>query len=348
MEAAPTPFADAGGAPALRAALLGWYARGHRAMPWRETRDPYRIWLAESMLQQTTVTAVIPYYQRFLARFPDLATLAAADIADVLGLWQGLGYYRRAHLLLACARTVRETYGGQFPNDEDTLLTLPGFGPYTAAVVAACAFDRPTNVVDGNVERVVARLFRHAEPLPRAKSTLRTLAARLIEGMTAAEARAYANAIMELGSQICVPKAPTCLVCPVSDFCAAQAVGDMTTYPRKSAKKVKPTKRGVAWVVRDARGRIWLRQRPAQGLLGGLWETPHSGWENAYTPPALVAAEDCGVVVHVFTHFRLELDVRAVVATNEDVDWGDGAWFARDKLPPLATLMRKVVAAAGV
>ena len=337
-----TAFFGAGGSHAFRAALLAWYARGHRAMPWRDTADPYRIWLAETMLQQTTVAAVVPYYARFLARFPTLAALAAADIQDVLALWQGLGYYRRAHLLHACARTVMTEHGGHFPATEDSLRALPGFGPYTAAVVAACAFGQPANVVDGNVERVVARVFRHLNPLPRAKPVLRAHAATLVDGLAAgAEATAYANAIMELGSQVCVPKAPLCMVCPVAAFCAAHAHGDAADYPRKDRKKETPTKRGIAWVLRGPANTLLLRQRPARGLLGGLWEVPHHGWEPArWAPPADTPAQDAGTVTHVFSHFRLELEVRVA---ELEAPAEAGQWFGVDHLPPLSTLMRKVV-----
>lgn len=320
-------------------ALLAWYVKNARELPWRDYAKPdaYRIWLAEIMLQQTTVAAVVPYYLRFLGAFPTVRALAEAPVEEVLRLWQGLGYYRRAHLLHACAKAVVER-GGTFPETEEGLLQLPGIGAYTAAAVTALAFNKPASVLDGNVERVVSRVYRVDAPLPAAKPTLRTLAAGLAEGH---EPRVYANAIMELGATVCTPKAPKCLVCPVRTFCTSAEMEDVESYPRKAPKKALPQKRAVAFAVLDKAGTLWLRQRPEKGLLGGLWEIPHVGWEKTPLPFAEpVGAQVAGVVKHTFTHFHLEMEVRVVrVAGAHPV----GVGFTVEALPPLSTLMRKVV-----
>lgn len=329
---------------AMRAALLAWYAGAARAMPWRETVEPYKIWLSETMLQQTTVAAVVPYYLRFLARFPTVESLAAAPVEDVLHLWQGLGYYRRAHLLHAGAKAVVETHGGIFPDTEAGLLALPGVGPYTAAAVAALAFDRPASVLDGNVERVVSRVCAVEEALPSSKPSLRAQAARLADP---AHPRLYANAIMELGAVICRPKAPLCGGCPWAEFCTARAAGNPERYPVRAAKKATPVRRGVAVLWRREDGALWLRKRADAKLLHGLYEPPNWGWEaravstadegfGKGTKPASV-----GRVRHTFTHFTLELEVWEVPAVG---DWvGDGAFYAPEALPPLPTLFGKVL-----
>ena len=329
----------------FRQKLLAWYARGHRAMPWRdESASPYHIWLSEIMLQQTTVTAVIPYYHRFLQRFPSVQSLAEAPIEDVLHLWQGLGYYRRAHLLHTCAKAIVEHHNGVFPGTETELLTLPGLGPYTAAAIAAQAFDQPANVVDGNVERVISRLYRVQQELPAARPTLRAHAAALT---SAEHPRLYANAIMELGSQVCTPKNPDCLLCPVSSHCEAYAHGDQTTYPRKTAKKAVPHLQATAWLLTDAQGHIYLQQRPATaGLLAGLWELPHSGWEPNSTlqtaPLAFETSFEAGAYTHTFSHFKLTLnlmhaEVASIPAAHR---------FSTENLPPLSTLMAKALKTA--
>lgn len=325
----------------FQTALLAWYARGHRAMPWRDsTATPYHIWLAEVMLQQTTVTAVIPYYQRFLARFPTLQSLAQAPINDVLHHWQGLGYYRRAHLLHKCAQTLVAEHHGQFPATEAELLRLPGLGPYTAAVLAATAFNTPANVVDGNVERVLSRLYRVEQPLPAARNTLRTLAGHLA---SPTEPRLYANAIMELGSQVCTPTSPQCLICPVAQWCAAKHHGNPTTYPRKALKKQIPHHTATAWLITAPSGHLYLQQRPATGLLASLYELPHSGWEPKSTPqPApleLTTQTDCGTVTHTFSHFKLTLQLQHAEVTHIPT----ANRFHPDNLPPLSTLMRKAL-----
>ena len=324
--------------------LLEWYTHSHRAMPWRdESASPYHIWLAEIMLQQTTVTAVIPYYQRFLQRFPTVQSLASAPIDDILHLWQGLGYYRRAHLLHKCAQTIVTDYHGQFPASEFELLGLPGLGPYTAAVIAATAFNQPANVVDGNVERVISRIYRISQPLPAAKPTIRSHAAKLA---SAEQPRLYANAIMELGSQLCPPQNPQCLICPVAQDCLANQHGDQTAYPVKTPKKATPHHHATAWLITDPAGNLYLQQRPATGLLASLWELPHSGWEPKSTeqqPPfPLTNPSPAGTHTHTFTHFKLTLTL--LHATTAKIPAANA--FTQANLPPLSTLMRKAMEVA--
>ncbi len=324
-------------------ALLGWYAHSHRTLPWRGTTNPYAIWVAEIMLQQTTVVAVIPYYSRFLERFPTLADLAAAKLEDVLHLWQGLGYYRRARLLHRCAQQVVAQHGGNFPNTEAGLRQLPGIGAYTAAVVAACAYNQPSVVIDGNVLRVVARLCALTQPLTPTHATLRAAAVTLCAG---APPTAYANAIMELGATVCTPTNPRCTECPAQAHCAAWQAGTPTAYPVKLPKAVLPHKHGVAYVLHNPQGQLWLQQRPANGLLGGLWEVPHTGWEPTTTPPhwADISAPEAGIIHHTFTHFKLTLEVRTAQVDRIPADHA----FHAGALPPLSTLMRKVLRAGGV
>lgn len=328
---------------AFQQALLAWYAQAARPLPWRQYSPPdaYRIWLAEIMLQQTTVAAVIPYYHRFLEAFPTVQALANADITDVLHLWQGLGYYRRAHLLHACAKAVVTDHNGNFPTSESALRTLPGLGPYTAAAVAALAFNQPASVVDGNVERVISRLFRITTPLPKAKAILAQHAASLA---SPTQPRAYANAIMELGATVCPPTSPKCDVCPVAKFCAAKANGDAATFPRKAPKKTIPHLTATAYVITDAQGRIHLHQRPAQGMMAGLWEVPTicptqpnpADWPSTCKPPH--GATHHHTVTHTFSHFKLTVDVfhaRGKAAKTQP--------FEAHTLPPLSSLMRKIL-----
>jgi A/G-specific adenine glycosylase len=340
--------------PALRRALLRWYESEGRDLPWRvrpEDRargaspDPYAVWLSEIMLQQTTVAHAAPYWRRFLARWPTVSDLAAADRDEVMAAWAGLGYYARARNLIACARTVAAA-GGAFPDDEAALRALPGVGPYTAAAIRAIAFDAPANVVDGNVERVVARLHAVETPLPRAKPELRDLAGELADPRRPGD---YAQALMDLGATVCTPRDPACDPCPWSRWCAARASGSPAGYPRREARKARPTRRGVAYLVlRD--GAVWLRRRPARGLLGGMLEVPSSPWEVETADPSAHAPFPgdwavCGEVHHVFTHFALRLEVRRADAPP---GWTPeaGRFFAREDVGRvgLPSLMRKVVA----
>ncbi|MCP8939260.1 A/G-specific adenine glycosylase [Alsobacter sp. SYSU M60028] len=335
--------------------LLDWYDRNRRVLPWRaapgETPDPYRVWLSEIMLQQTTVRAVKPYFERFLGLFPTVHALAEAESEAVMRAWAGLGYYFRARNLHACAKAVVERFGGRFPAEEEALRSLPGVGPYTAAAIAAIAFDRRAVVVDGNVERVVTRLFAVEEALPRAKPVVRALT----DGLTPARRPGdFAQAMMDLGATICSPRAPACGLCPFREPCAAREAGAAETYPRKERKAAGAPRRGAAFVALREDGAILLRTRPPKGLLGGMAEVPGSAWAADYDPrdalrdaplaaPWRVAP---GVVEHVFTHFPLSLTV-LVAAVPEETPAPEGArWTRLEKLgeEALPNLMRKVVA----
>ena len=319
--------------------LLDWYDRNARILPWRSppgtpAPDPYRVWLSEIMLQQTTVAAVKSYFEAFTTRWPDVAALAAADDADVMSAWAGLGYYARARNLLACARTVVSQHGGKFPDDEAGLLKLPGVGRYTAAAVAAIAFGRRAAVMDANVERVVARLFAVTEPLPEAKNRLYALTDTITPDARAGD---FAQAMMDLGATICTPKAPKCLICPLSALCAAQAAGNAEALPAKAPKKAKPVRRGtIFWIERD--GHVWLVRRPDKGLLGGMRALPTGPWTPeapGLTEAPLAAVgwtELSGHVRHVFTHFALELSIVGTRIENSCVDQGAGEWWRIDAI----------------
>lgn len=299
--------------------LLDWYDRHAREMPWRtppasrkagRRPDPYRVWLSEVMLQQTTVAAVREYFLRFTERWPSVADLAAAADADVMAEWAGLGYYARARNLLKCARVVADDLGGLFPSSHDALLKLPGIGPYTAAAIASIAFDEPATVLDGNVERVMARLHDIHDPLPGAKPLLREHA----EVLTPAERPGdYAQAVMDLGATICTPRNPACGICPWRIPCAARAAGTAPELPKKTPKKPKPTRYGIVYLARSASGTWLLERRPDKGLLGGTLGWPGSDWSDApaASPPFAAAWQALeGEVRHTFTHFHLVLQVR--------------------------------------
>ena len=312
--------------------LLDWYDVHARSMPWRvppEDRkrgvlpDPYGVWLSEVMLQQTTVAAVRDYWRRFMALWPTIHDLAAAEDADVMAAWAGLGYYARARNLLKCARAVVADHGGVFPPDRATLLTLPGIGPYTASAVAAIAFDRPETVLDGNVERVMARLHDVHTPLPAAKPELMALAEALTPDERPGD---YAQAVMDLGATICTPKSPACGICPWMDGCAARLAGTAAVLPRKSPKKAVPVRRGIAYVVRRSDGAWLLETRADTGLLGGMLGFPGSDWSDDPQPAPPLATDwqllDA-TARHTFTHFHLELAILwAVVDGNAQPDRG--------------------------
>jgi A/G-specific adenine glycosylase len=342
---------------ALQTRLLAWYDRHRRRLPWRAEAgakpDPYRVWLSEIMLQQTTVTTVMPYYTGFLQRWPTLKTLAAASLDEVLTAWSGLGYYARARNLHACAKAVMELHGGQFPEDEDGLRALPGIGRYTAAAIAAIAFGRAASPVDGNIERVMARLHAIEEPLPGAKSTLAKLAKALSPETRAGD---HAQALMDLGATICTPKSPKCLLCPWTEDCAARALGLETLLPRKTEKGVKPLRRGVAFWLEQPSGAVLFRKRPEEGLLGGLWEVPSTPWEAEWpddakarrmAPMAVRWKKMTGLVTHSFTHFDLELSLWRGVAGSGETKI-DGRWINLSRIAEIAlsNLMKKVVAHA--
>jgi len=306
-------------APAIAAALLAWYDRERRDLPWRaapgEMPDPYRVWLSEIMLQQTTVKAVRPRYDAFLRQWPDVAALAAAELGQVMAAWAGLGYYARARNLHACARAVAEEHDGRFPENEAELRKLPGIGGYTAAAIAAIAFGERATPVDGNIERVVARLFAVITPLPEAKARITALA----EGLTPqARPGDFAQAMMDLGATICTPRRPACGLCPVRGHCHGFAQGLAEALPYREAKTERPTRRGAAFVALRSDGAVLLRQRPPRGLLGGMLETPCSPWEESrrngrslveHAPIRASWRKLPGLIAHTFTHFHLELSV---------------------------------------
>ena len=340
--------------------LLAWYDRHARVLPWRARRgeraDPYRVWLSEIMLQQTTVKAVGPYYARFLLRWPTVNALAKASLDDVLRVWAGLGYYARAPNLHACARAVVERHGGQFPDDIAALRALPGVGAYTASAVAAIAFDLPAVPVDGNVERVVSRLFAVEAELPAAKAAINELTASLRPLQRSGD---FAQALMDLGATICSPKRPACALCPWNSACAANARGDQETFPRKTPKREGRTRRGAAFVALRADGRVLLRRRPAKGLLASMMEVPGTEWthdfkDNLAQESAPVLRADVrwrriqGIVRHVFTHFPLELavfigQVPTATPAPKGARWAKLGDLRNEALP---NLMRKVLAHA--
>lgn len=332
--------------------LLEWYDRNRRRLPWRAEpgvlADPYRVWLSEVMLQQTTVQTVAAYFIDFISRWPTVADLAAAPLDDVLARWAGLGYYARARNLHKCAQAVVSRHGGVFPSDPEALRALPGIGDYTAAAVASIAFDVSAAVMDGNVERVIARLFAVEEPLPKSKPALKALTEMLTPLKRPGD---YAQAMMDLGATICTPKRPACGLCPVRGHCAAWVAGTMERYPLKAPKADKPTRRGVCYVLMRKDGAVLLRKRPETGLLGSMLEFPGTAWtEGAPTVEAIAAAAPIKAdwqdlssgIRHTFTHFHLELGIRVA-----RVGLGDpklGRWVAYEKLGEveLPTLFAKV------
>ncbi|MFC7334361.1 A/G-specific adenine glycosylase [Rhodocista pekingensis] len=352
----PGGLPDAGSRRDRSARLLSWYDRHRRVLPWRaapgERADPYRVWLSEIMLQQTTVATVGPYFQEFLRRWPTVLALAAADLDDVLRAWAGLGYYARARNLHRCAVAVARDHGGRFPDSEAELRHLPGIGDYTAAAVAAIAFDRPAAAVDGNVERVLARVFRVEEPLPAAKPRLRALAAALVPETRAGD---HTQALFDLGATICTPRRPRCILCPWQPDCAAFAAGVQEDLPRKVAKAEKPTRRGTAFLLCDRDGAVLLRRRPETGLLGGMMEVPSTDWTGTVPGPAAVRAVAPlpgidwrpvpGTVRHTFTHFHLELEVLAGRVPQPAPPVPGAVWVPRAGLEAeaLPTVMRKVL-----
>jgi A/G-specific adenine glycosylase len=343
------------------ARLLAWYDRHARRLPWRVSPwdrregvcpDPYAVWLSEIMLQQTTVTAVKPYFEAFLARWPRVGDLAAADEADIMKAWAGLGYYSRARNLKAAADAVARLPSARFPDTEDGLRALPGVGAYTAAAVAAIAFDRKATVVDGNVERVVSRLFAVEAPLPGSKPELKRLAATLTPELRPGD---FAQAMMDLGATVCTPKRPACALCPWNESCAARDLGSPDVFPKKSAKPERPLRRGTAFVAVNAAGAVLLRRREPKGLLGGMTEVPSTPWTVDETPdakspaPLDAAWRSIGAnVEHTFTHFHLVLTVMRAefeIATPAPSGfwWSSPGDIAGEALP---SVMRKVVAAA--
>lgn len=315
--------------------LLAWYDRHARVLPWRSppgapAPDSYRIWLSEVMLQQTTVAAVTPYFERFVARWPTVQALAAAEDAEVMAAWAGLGYYSRARNLLACARAVVAEHGGRFPRTAATLRKLPGIGDYTAAAIASIAFGDAATVVDGNVERVIARLFAIDTPLPAARPLVRARAAGLTPAQHPGD---YAQAIMDLGATICTSRRPACVLCPVREDCRAFALGRPEDFPVRAPKAVRPHRRGIAFWA-EAEGHVLLVTRAAKGLLGGMRALPTSGWGDSPRLDEAPVAADWRMldppVRHVFTHFSLDLAVAVARVARANVEGGE--WWPIERL----------------
>ena len=337
--------------------LLAWYDRHRRDLPWRAKPgvrpDPYAVWLSEIMLQQTTVPAVKPFYEKFLRLWPRVEDLAAAPIDDVMRAWAGLGYYSRARNLHACAIAIATQHGGRLPAGEEGLRALPGIGPYTAAAIAAIAFGRRAVVVDGNVERVVTRLYEIDEPLPGAKPLIREATDRITPQQRAGD---FAQAMMDLGATICSPKRPACALCPLRETCAAAVRGTQETYPRKVPKAERPRREGAAWYARRSDGMVLVRTRPPKGLLGGMTELPGTSWTARRDggdehPASLIEGrwtKLSGFVEHVFTHFALRLTVwRADLPKSAHAP--DGCrWVAESALDgeALPSVVKKAVALA--
>ncbi|HVY51437.1 MAG TPA: A/G-specific adenine glycosylase [Devosia sp.] len=342
--------------PLDAAAALTWYDRQARELPWRTSPaeralgarpDPYRVWLSEIMLQQTTVAAVGRYYARFVSLWPSVAALAAAPLEAVLVEWAGLGYYARARNLHACARAVVERFGGTFPARPAELLTLPGIGPYTAAAIAAIAFDERAAVIDGNVERLMARYLALDMPVAEGKDAIRAA----VQQAVPARAGDFAQALMDLGATICAPRQANCLICPLAEGCAGRR-GDPLAYPVKVEKAERPTRYGHAFVMFDRDGDVFLRTRAGHGLLAQMTEPPVSDWTGDKREPAFPVRADWrhrGQVVHVFTHFRLELEVWSATV-RDPAALADGWWADPQRLEAeaLPTVFRKALATAGL
>lgn len=339
---------------AFRASLLKWYDRHRRVLPWRALKeqksDPYHVWLSEIMLQQTTVPAVVPYFLKFLNKWPSVHDLAAADSEDVMQNWAGLGYYARARNLHKCAKYVSETLGGKFPSSIEKLKELPGIGDYTSAAIAAIAFNKPANVVDGNVERVMARVFAITEPVPDSKPLLKALAA----GMAESEVKRpgdYAQALMDLGATICTPSSPKCMLCPVRDFCDGYEHGIAADLPARKAKAQKPQKHGYIYWITDRKNRILFEKRGEKGMLGGTIGLPTSAWldkalEKTHLADSLSCKKSRVMVRHSFTHFDLELEgITATVAEKDVPKGGNYFWVPPEQAETLGipTLFKKAL-----
>ncbi|MEI9411356.1 A/G-specific adenine glycosylase [Mesorhizobium salmacidum] len=337
--------------------LLAWYDAHHRELPWRVTPrehargvrpDPYRIWLSEVMLQQTTVEAVKSYFRAFVEKWPDVEALAAAPTEDVMKAWAGLGYYSRARNLKACADLVAAR--GRFPDTETELRELPGIGAYTSAAITAIAFDRPAAVVDGNVERVISRLFSITTPLSEAKTEIRAHVERMVPATRPGD---FAQAMMDLGATICTPRRPRCMLCPLREDCSAVIAGDPENFPVRLPKADKPLRRGAAFVATREDGAILLRKRPEKGLLGGMTEVPTTAWtaraDGATTQAAAPFPGNwlrAGKITHIFTHFALELEVfRAHIKGDAPAGyfWSPAHDISGEALP---TVMKKAIEAA--
>jgi A/G-specific adenine glycosylase len=333
--------------------LLTWYDKHRRELPWRakpgEIADPYYVWLSEIMLQQTTVTAVAPYYRAFLKRWPDVKRLASADLDEVCGVWAGLGYYSRARNLHRAAQMVVSDHAGRFPTTSAELRALPGVGAYTAAAIAAIAFGEPVAAMDGNAERVIARLRAVSEELPKAKAKLASFGQALVPCERPGD---FAQALMDLGSTVCISKRPRCEACPLAAVCEGRKAGIAATLPRKAAKRARPLRRGAAFVALDRSGAIYLVRRPPSGLLAGMLQPPLSPWDSSFPSVAKALSEapfrgawerKPGFVRHGFTHFELELEIYVCRFRNRPK--GEGFWLTPPEFAraPVPTVMRKVI-----
>ncbi|UTO27747.1 A/G-specific adenine glycosylase [Bartonella harrusi] len=337
--------------------LLSWYDQKHRHLPWRITPeeqrqgihpDPYQVWLSEIMLQQTTVEAVKPYFQKFLKLWPDLSSLAKAPQEDIMKAWAGLGYYSRARNLINCAKQLIENYGGQFPQSVKTLQTLPGIGDYTAAAIAAIVFNHPVAVIDSNVERVVTRLFAIASILPKAKAEIREKTQKITSLNRPGD---FAQAMMDLGATLCTPRKPSCYLCPLQKLCKAEKMKRPESFPVKAPKKERPSKTGVAFVVLNEKEQIYLEKRQGKKLLGGMTQIPNNiginNENNLQNAPFIANWQFKGQVTHVFTHFSLKLDVYCTKSAHE-INRENGWWcdiqnLAEEALP---TVMKKAISVA--
>jgi A/G-specific adenine glycosylase len=333
----------------IAARLLDWYDRHARELPWRAKpgtppTNPYRVWLSEIMLQQTMVAAVIPYFERFTARWPDVAALAASDDAELMAAWAGLGYYARARNLLACARAVVAEHGGAFPSTEAELRKLPGIGAYTAAAIAAIAFDERAVVVDANVERVVARLFAIKKPLPEARPAIRTACDQITPKQRTGD---FAQAMMDLGATLCTARKAACLACPLTKLCKGHAQGIAESLPIKPAKADKPHRTGTAYWIQNGDA-VWLVKRPGKGMLAGMRALPDDGWvarhDGDSTPPFTASWRTLNEpVAHVFTHFSLSLSVALTSSPVQAGTLKSGEWWPVNSLDSagLPTLFMK-------
>ncbi len=344
------------GKTSVTTALLDWYDVHAREMPWRVMPsdrkagvrpDPYFVWLSEVMLQQTTVAAVRAYHLKFTQLWPTVGDLAAAKDADVMAAWAGLGYYARARNLLKCARAVVSDHGGSFPQRYDVLITLPGIGPYTAAAISAIAFDEPSTVLDGNVERVMSRLYNDDTPLPGAKPVFMTYAEKHTSHSRPGD---YAQAVMDLGATLCTPKNPACGICPLRDPCEGRIAGTQLELPKKTPKKPKPTRHGIAYIARRTDGAWLLETRPEKGLLGGMLGWPTTDWSDDPTPAPPIDADWTAIndpALHTFTHFHLVLSVQTVWLPK-NAQPNRGHFVSEDEFTPtsLPTVMRKAHAIA--
>jgi A/G-specific adenine glycosylase len=342
----------------IAALLLAHYGVHARDLPWRKLPgqglpDPYHVWLSEIMLQQTTVAAVGPYFRRFIQQWPDFVSLAAAKDADVMAAWAGLGYYARARNLVKCARVVGSKYKGQLPGTEPELLQLPGIGPYTAAAIAAIAFNQRAVVVDANIERVVSRLFAISTPLPQAKPLIRDATAAITPEMRVGD---FAQAMMDLGAGICSVRNPSCMICPLLVHCAAGQAGTAEAYPVKPAKKGKPHRTGTAYWIQQGDA-VWLVTRGGTGMLGGMRALPDDGWSAQKDGHGMAPFDgDWQImpqaVAHVFTHFTLSLNIAVTASVPTEIGLGDGEYWplkSLDKagLPTLFSKVAKAVMARG-